>query len=390
MFDAINIATSGLVGFTQELTTISNNVANLNTTGFKGSTTNFSDFFAQGGNTAVSGESGGEAGSGLRTLASVIDFSQGQINTTTTPLDTAISGNGFFVVKTTSGQIMYTRDGEFSFNSKNILVDSNGDHVQALKNGALQDITLTGLTTNPASATKTITLSGTLSTADTTKSISGVTVTDAIGATHTLSVVFTNNTATTPGNWTVAIMDGTTSVATGSVTFTAGTIDPTMNSISFTYSPPGVPAMPLSLTLDPSTTEPSSGSSTLAVETIDGFGQGTVTASSFDANGNLVVTYSNGQTDKSQQLALASFASNDTLVPVSGNNFVTGNEQSVTLGTAQTGVTTIDSSSLEASNVDLSTEFSDIIITQRGYQASSEVISTANQMLDTLIHMKSG
>jgi flagellar hook protein FlgE len=148
--------------------------------------------------------------------------------------------------------------------------------------------------------------------------------------------------------------------------------------------------MPLSLTLDPSTTEPSSGSSTLAVETIDGFGQGTVTASSFDANGNLVVTYSNGQTDKSQQLALASFASNDTLVPVSGNNFVTGNEQSVTLGTAQTGVTTIDSSSLEASNVDLSTEFSDIIITQRGYQASSEVISTANQMLDTLIHMKSG
>jgi flagellar hook protein FlgE len=391
MLDSINIGTSGLIGFSKELQTISNDVANLNTTGFKGSNSEFNALFSQGGNTAISGQQGAQTGSGLGTLPSVINFAQGQVNQTGNDLDVAITGNGFFVVRTTAGQTLYTRDGQFNFNAQGILVTANGDHVQALSpQGALQDITLNNVRTNPAKASTAITMSGTLSTADTDKLISNVVVTDNTGGTHTLSVDFKNNTTTTPGSWLVTIKDGATTVGTGEVRFTtSGTLDPAYSTVSFTYSPSGVAAMPLTITMDPSTTSPTSGTSTLAASSIDGYGSGTMTKSTFDATGNLVITYSNGQTLNSQQLALAVFASSSQLQQVNGNNFKAMSAQGITLGVAKTGTTTINADSLEASNVDLSKEFSAIIITQRGYQAASEIVSTANQMLQTLIQMKS-
>lgn len=389
MLDSINIGTSGLIGFSKELQTISNNVANLNTPGFKGSNSQFTSFFSQGGNSATKGNGGDQTGSGLGTLGSVVNFSQGQVNQTGNDLDAAINGNGFFVLRSTSGQILYTRDGQFQFDAKGILVNANGDHVQAFDaEGALQDISLSGVRTNPASASMAIKMAGSLSTVDTDKLISGVTVTDGAGGTHTLSVNFHNNTAVTPGSWLVTIKDGVTTVGSGEVRFASGLLDPAFSAVSFTYSPAGAAAMPLTLTLDAGSTSPSSGTSSLAVSSIDGFGSGDLTKTTFDASGNLVLSYSNGQTAKPQTLALASFSSINDLHAVNGNNFTTSNQQGVTISVAQTGITTVSADSLEASNVDLSKEFSAIIVTQRGYQAASELISTANQMLDTLMHMK--
>ncbi|MES2933115.1 MAG: flagellar basal-body rod protein FlgF [Pseudomonadota bacterium] len=389
MLGSIHIGTSGLIGFSKQLQTISNNVANLNTPGFKGSNAQFTAFFSEGGNSALRGHGGGQTGSGLGTLPSVVNFSQGQINQTGNDLDAAINGNGFFVLRSTSGQLLYTRDGQFKFDEKGILVNANGDHVQALNaQGVLQDISLNGVRTNSASASSTITMNGTLSNVDTDKLIGGVTVTDSAGGTHTLSVNFHNNTAVTPGSWLVTIKDGTTTVGTGEIRFASGLLDPAFNTVSLTYSPAGAAAMPLTLTMDPSSTNPTSGVSSLAVSSVDGFGTGDLTQTTFDADGNLVLTYSNGQTTKVQTLALATFSSSNDLHAVNGNNFTSTNQQGVSLRVAKTSNTTISADALEASNVDLSQEFSDIIVTQRGYQAASELISTANQMLDTLMRMK--
>ncbi|MFZ6659035.1 flagellar basal-body rod protein FlgF [Undibacterium sp. TJN19] len=389
MLNSIKIATTGLTGFSKELQTISNNVANLNTPGFKGSNAKFSSLFSQEGDSASSGHQGASSGAGLAVLPSVVNFAQGQINQTGNDLDVAVDGNGFFVLHDSRGQTLYTRDGSFKFDSKGFLVDADGNHVQALTNqGVLQDISITGLKNNSASASKAIQLTGRLSTADTDKAVGGVIVTDAVGGSHTLAVNFKNNTAVTPGSWLVTIKDGNDTVATGEVKFINGALDPAHNSISFTYSPAGVSALPLTMTLDASTTSAATGTSTLAVSSIDGYAQGDMSKASFDGEGNLVITYTNGQTSKNQTLALASFSSTDHLVAVSGNKFKSTRQQDVSIGIANSSMSTIDGGSLEGSNVDLSKEFSAIIITQRGYQASSELISTANQMLDTLLHMK--
>lgn len=389
MLDSINIGTSGLIGFSKQLQTISNNVTNLNTPGFKGSNAQFTAFFSQGGNSAMRGQGGGQTGSGLGTLPSVVNFSQGQINQTGNDLDAAINGNGFFVLRSTSGQMLYTRDGQFKFDDKGILVNASGDHVQALNaQGVLQDITLTGARTSPASASTAITMAGSLSTVDADKLISGVTVTDSAGGTHTLSVNFHNNTAVTPGSWLVTITDGATTVGTGEVRFASGLLNPAFNAVSFTYSPTGAAAMPLTLTLDSSSTSPTTGTSSLAASSIDGYGKGELSKTSFDAEGHVVLNYSNGQTTKIQTLALATFSSINDLHQVDGNKFTSSNLQGVILSVAQTGITGISTNSLEGSNVDLSREFSSIIVSQRGYQASSELISTSNQMLDTLMRMK--
>ncbi|WP_374357308.1 flagellar hook protein FlgE [Chitinimonas sp.] len=388
MLNSIDIGTSGLIGFSKELQTISSNVANLNTTGFKGSNAQFSAYFSDGGSEAPG--QGAQQGAGLGTLPSVVDFSHGQINATGNDLDAAIDGDGFFVLKDSTGQTLYTRDGSFQVDAQGYLVSrSNGARVQGFNSaGILQDINVNGLRTNAAKASANVSFAGTLSTADTTKTVSGITVTDAAGGSHSLVAEFKNNNASSSGSWLVTIKDGGTVVDSGEVHFIAGQLDPGHNSVYFTYNPAGVPAMPLTLTLEAGTTSAATGASTLAVSSSDGYGTGTVSKTTFDAEGKLAISYSNGQTVKDQQLAIALFNSTAPLQPVSGNSFINSNPQSVTLGTAGKRGGPIKAASLEASNVDLSKEFSKIIITQRGYQAASELISTANQMLQTLLQMK--
>ena len=389
MLNSINIGTSGLVGFSKELETISNNVANLNTPGFKGASAQFSSLFDAGAGTKAD-KSGTDSGAGLALTKSVIDFSQGQVNKTSNDLDVAIDGAGFFVLKSTDGALSYTRDGRFSFDAKGVLVNAAGDHVQGLgADGALKDVSIADVRTNPAKASTAVTLSGLLATADVTKTISGVQLTDSAGASRTLSLEFKNNTAVTPGSWLVTVKEGSTSVGSGEIRYAAsGQLDPAFASFSVTYAPSGAAPMPLTFTIDAGSTSPATGNSTLAVSNVDGYGTGQLTQATFDATGKLVITYSNAQTDKTQSLALAEFASTDVLKQGLGTSYTAQDTQAVRYGTANGTSSSIDASSLEGSNVDLSRQFSAIIITQRGYQAASELISTANEMLDTLMRMK--
>ncbi len=397
---SIDIGMSGLIGFSQELQTISNNVANLNTPGFKGSESQFSDLFSQDNSTA--GGDGMTTGEGLQVLPAVINFAPGQATQTGVTTNMMNSGNSFFVLKDpTTGQISYTQDGQFSFNSSGILVDSTGKlYVQALgTNGQLTNLTQAGLENNPPQASTTITLDGNLSSTSATVASGTITVYDATGGTHTLTATFTDST-TTPGTWSVSITDvnGNVVATGGSFVFTNGVLSSTSadNSFAFTYSPTGVAAMNLTLKLDPDNTtsiaSSSSSTTALQVESVDGNAGGTVTNASFNSDGTLVMTYSNGQTTNGPTVALANFASTANLsVYGTGNNtFVAPNNNEAQLGTAGSNSAwgTITSGSIEASNVDLSTEFSEIIITQRGYQAASELVSTANQMMQNVLDMK--
>ena len=218
--------------------------------------------------------------------------------------------------------------------------------------------------------------------------IGAVTVTDAAGGTHTLSLEFKNNTTATSGSWLVTVKDGTTTVGSGEVRFANGSLDPNFSTVKVNYQPAGVPAMPLSITMDAAATGVSTGSSSLALSSVDGWGIGTLTSSTFDAAGKLTISYSNGQKTTPQTLALARFDSTTDLDQAHGTSFRSVRPEGGALGVADGTGTTISPDSLEGSNVDLSRQFSAIIVTQRGYQASSELISTANQMLDTLMHMR--
>jgi flagellar hook protein FlgE len=132
-------------------------------------------------------------------------------------------------------------------------------------------------------------------------------------------------------------------------------------------------------------------SSTLAVAQTDGHAAGILTGETFDSTGTLTLSYSNGQTTKGGQLALATFTSPDDLAAISSNEFTLAAGGAAQVGVAGAGAFgTVQSGEVESSNVDLSSEFSALVVMQRGFQASSEVISTASDMLSKLFDITQG
>ncbi|RAN48425.1 flagellar basal-body rod protein FlgF [Herbaspirillum rubrisubalbicans] len=390
MIDSIYIATSGLQGFETGLQNISGNTTNLNTPGFKESTTQFADLFYKGGLSDGSQPNAGQVGVGLQTLGTKINFAQGQFQSTSNNLDLAVDGRGYFVLKGSDGNIHYTRDGEFQFDSSGNLVSStNGQAVMALdSSGNLQPITLNTLTTGPAKTTTTVTFTGNLSSTATSDSINNVTVIDGNGTSHKLSLSFVPVSGS-PGNWSVTVKDGATTVGTGNIAFSSGQPVSGSTTISLTYSPSGAAAMPLTLDFSNNVTSFDSGtSSTLAVNSQDGHASGALLSETFDTSGTLQLKYSNGQTVKTQQLALAQFSSQDDAKQVSSNEFDAVQGHTWLLGVAgANGFGNIQAGEVEMSNVDLSQQFSTLVIMQRGYQASSQIITTANDMMTQLFGM---
>lgn len=403
MLESINIGLTGLIGYSKDLSVIGNNAANLNTPGFKSQQLNFADLFYQSqmsfshdGNTRF------DIGAGLSTGSTRRNFKQGEMRQTGGEQDVAIEGNGFFVVRR-DGQTFYTRAGQFSFDEQGYLVSaSQRARVAAFSGGALRDININGLRTQAGRPTTRINFSGVLNTNDASTSphtVGSITAFDAAGGQHTLSVRFTNNTAVTPGSWNVEVRDQRNTVlTTGEIRFDgAGTPSAGFNSLVFNWTPPGVNSSSVELFFgDPGSTTAarslSAASSSLVFDSQDGRAVGGVTRASFDAQGFLVLTYSNTETLKVDRLALASFQFVQGLEPLEGNLFAQTQDTpgDRTLGVAGEGVFgKVASGSIEISNVDLAQEFSSLIISQRGYQASSQVIGAANEMIQQLFDMKS-
>lgn len=393
MLDSIYIAMTGLHGYEEGLRVISNDTTNMNTPGFKGSSLQFSDlFYSTGG---LAGQDGGHSSSqfgfGLNTLGTILNFQQGQLQTTGNDLDLAVDGQGLFVLKAADGSIHYTRDGQFKFDASGNLVSSaTGEQVMGLDStGSLTAISIATLKTNAAKATSSVTFSGNLSSTSTGQTVGSISVLDASGSAHTLSAKLAPVSGK-PGSWTVTVLDGTTTVGSGTIAFINGQPDPANATVSLNYTPSGQSAIPLTLDFSKNVTSFDSGSqSTLAVASQDGFGAGALTKATFDNTGTLVLTYSNGQTSKGTRLALGRFSSPDAVQAVGNNEFKAVDGKSWETGAAGSDAFgTVRSGMVEISNVDLSQEFSNLVIMQRGYQASSQVVSTANDMLTELFAMR--
>lgn len=394
MLESIHIGMSGLIGYSKGLRVIANNTANLNTPGFKGASLQFSDMFYSSDNSAGTSM----LGHGLDTGATRLSFRQGELRGSGNPLDLAIDGLGFFIVREPDGTLAYTRAGQFSFDVSNMLSERNsGAAVMGLgKDGELLPVSLDGLASTAATPTSTVRLAGNLSSTASTQAVEGLTAIDSLGTRHTLRAVFSSASSsgsgpgTQTGRWLLQLYEGSTLVGTQPVVFSDGKPTAASERLTFQYTPAGLAGMPLVLELGSNVSSYAAGTlSSLAFSSQDGMPAGSLTATDFDADGVLKLRYSNGQSKDGIRLALARFMSEDDVLAVGGNRFVAADGASWIRGAAGDGAFgVIRAGSVEISNVDLSQEFSDLVIMQRGYQASSQIISTANELLQELFSMK--
>ena len=393
MLDSIHIGVTGLLAYQQGLRVIANNTANLDTPGYKSSTLQFADLFYAGRQSGSGGSL--QLGHGLEATGTHLDFRAGDLRQSGNDLDLAVEGEGLFVLRDAQDRTRYTRAGTFQFDAEGALVDrTDGSKVLGRDaSGQLVEISLAGSRVSAGKATGVAHFTGNLSSTATEQTVA-VKVFDAAGQEHALTLKLTNTntntSATNAGSWQAELLDGATSLGTSEIVFADGHPTVATQKPSFSFTPAGGAAQQIVLDLSSDVTSFAAGSlSTLAMTSQDGYGAGELTKASIDAAGTLVLAYSNGQTGKGARLALARFSTPDAVEDVGGNRFAEANGIAWELGTAgDGGFGAVRAGMLEMSNVDLSREFSELVVMQRGYQASSQVVSTANDMLQELFGIK--
>jgi flagellar hook protein FlgE len=398
MLDSLFVGESGLTTFSRNLSVIGNNVSNMNTPGFKSSQMAFAELVYRN---AISDGAAGlrlQLGGGVGAGATRVLFSQGDLRETGRDTDLAVDGNGFFILRA-AGETFYTRNGEFQFDDAGFLVSpSSGARVAGLENGVLRDIGIAHLRASPPRATATIRLADNLSTGDTAHDVT-VNVFDAAGASHALTLRFTNNSGVTPRSWLFEVRDASNALlSSGEVRFNGdGSPAAGFNTHAFTFSRPGAPSSVMTVdfgtpgTFSGATQFSGGADSSLKLLSQDGFAAGALSSVRFDAEGVLVASYTNGQTRREQQVALAFFAAPEALELEGGSLFVNRAGERPLLGAPGQGVFgALAPGHLESANVDLAQQFSELIVSQRGYQASSQIVSAANEMMQQLLDLRSG
>lgn len=395
MFGSVYTGLSGLMTFARGLDVISNNVANLNTPGHKGNDLLFEDLFyryrfsADAGGDAV----GSEVGNGVSGRRTVVREAQGEIRETGNDTDVAIDGNGFFILRD-GKETFYTRAGQFEIDRDGYLVDRNSQaRVAGLRDGDLVDINVSSLRSSRPKATSEIVLVNNLSRSASEHEVRDVEVFDSVGGSHLINLRFINTNAT----WSVEVTDADDNpIASGGEILFQGNGSPQAgaNTYSFDFAPANV--APSRITLDfgepgsfTGATSFSSGTtSDLAVESQDGYANGALIRLGFARDGALTAEYSNGKSDESTRLALAWFEDLQALRQLGGGLFQPDRNQAPVIDRATHGVMgEIKEKSIELSNVDLTLEFTDLIIMQRGFQGSSQVLTVANEMMQQLLDM---
>jgi flagellar hook protein FlgE len=380
--------------YSRGLQTISNNVANLNSPGFKATATNFSDVFSYGGGglTFFSGLGSAQAGNGVRFSEARVDFGQGDLRQSDGDLDLAIQGSGFLVLLK-DGKTYYSRTGQFIVDTDGFVSQTGGTgyRLGVLDGtGRAVALNLDSKRTSAPIATTTVKLSDNLSSSATTATISDIAVYDALGGKQTWQAKFDKVTDAT-GVWTVTITDQTGSeVGKQTLKFVGSTVDPAANKLTFTKAISDT--NPLSVVLDFSSgvTSFSAGTtSTLRAASVDGNGVGALTTVTIDEQGQVKLTYSNSKTDLQGFVALADFRDPQQLRRLSGGLFENaGNGPVRMISSGTEGIGRLLSKQSEASNVDLSQQFGDLILIQRGFQASSQVVSITNDMIQQLFGIR--
>lgn len=392
MLDTILIGTSSMQAHSKGLKVIGNNLANVNTPGFKGSQLEFAALFDQGANPhQAQGKSipAGQ-GQGLQTVGSLIDFRAGADQATGDPLDVKIDGNGFLAVKR-GADVLYTRNGNLELNPAGQLVTGAGDVVLGLDgSGGVSEMSTVGLDHSTPRVTSSVRFTGNLNAAVVSPpvdaTVGNVRVFGADGVAHTLKLSVRNNGG---GSFTATVSNALgATVATQAIQFSAaGAAQAGSDTVTFSFTPPGGAAMALSFSFAGVTAV--GGTNSLAFNAQDGYPGGTRVAQSIDPDGFLSIQYSNGQTQRGSRLALADFDSDADLLDAGGSMFRARAGAQVRVGAAgEQGLGRLVSGHREGSNVDLAREFSNLIVMQRGYQAASHVVSVANDMIQELFDMK--
>jgi len=434
---AIFTGVSGLLAHQRRMDVIANNIANVNTTGFRGSRVLFQDLLSQtlSGARGALGDYGGtnpkQVGLGVGLASIDVNHSQGSLQSTGFTGDIAVQGNGFFVLRD-GGALRFTRDGSFTLNPNGELIDpATGALVQGYladadgvvdPNQEITNIVIPVGGTAIARATTVATLTGNLSSEATSGDtvIRNIQVYDSLGELREVQLTFTRQPQQDVGgtlynawNWEAAYTNDdtpptTTTVGSGTVLFDSDGAfydEGTVAGGVFTPRAPGVPeisipqaafgaletfpAVPFEFELDFSAVTELAADSDLTVSTQDGFPPGILQTFSVGMGGVINGVFSNGLTRTIGQVALATFANDGGLARVANNMFrSTSNSGSPRIGVAGSGGRgDVIGGVLERSNVDLATEFSNLIITQRGFQANARTITTADTLLQETVNL---
>ncbi len=401
MFSAI----SGLRAHQTKLDVTGNNIANVNTVGFKSSQTVFEDTLSQAirNGSAPTADSGGtnpaQVGLGVKVAGITTNFGQGSTQNTGRSTDFMISGDGFFVTKA-GNESLFTRAGSFDYDGAGNLVTPDGAQLQGWMatngavntNGAIGNITVPfGQVMAPTATTKSA-VTGNLSTSavvaaagppavEATTVQTQVTAYDSLGTAHQIAVTLTK---TGPTTWSAAASENGTAVGTPlAITFDA------------TGRPTGTPTMTVpagagSFTVDLAGLTQYGGKSSLTPSGVDGNAMGTLQSISLSGDGTVMGVYSNSLREPIGKLALASFANPSGLAKAGNSSFRVGdNSGAANIGEAGAGGRgNLTSGALEMSNVDLAEEFTGLIVAQRGFQANSRVISSSDEILQDLVNLK--
>ena len=385
---------SGLRSHQTMLDVTGNNIANVNTTGFKASQIQFQDTLSQmlnaasGAQDGVGGQNPAQVGLGVQVAGITTNFTQGAAQLTGRSTDMMISGDGFFVVRQGTQQY-YTRAGSFDFDSTGQMVlPGDGAIVQGWAadaagkidtSGQVGDIKVGVGTVMPAKATTRAPFSGNLQADAADGKIQTITVKayDALGNAREIALEFEKG----PAGWTVAATDGTNSYPKTALAFDA----------SGALAPPTAPTFALgTVQVDISGVTGMAGVDTIAADKQDGYAAGILESFTLGSDGTITGSFSNGLKQALGKIAMASFTNPSGLSKAGGSLFTTTvNSGDAQIGSAGTGGRgTMSSGSLEMSNVDLSTEFTQLIIAQRGFQANSRVITTSDEVLQELVNLK--
>ena len=381
---------SGLRSHQTMLDVTGNNIANVNTTGFKSSQTQFQDALSQvvqnasGAQAGTGGTNPAQVGLGVRVAGVTTNFTQGASQLTGRSTDMMIQGDGFFVVRK-GADTFYTRAGGFDFDATGQMVlPGEGALVQgwAAVNGVidtnspLTDLKVPAGTLMAAVPTTAANYTGNLQSdaANGTTLERAITVYDSTGVERDVTLSFTKAAA----GWSLSATDGVATSAYGPVTFNgAGALT---SAATLTLG---------AVTVDLSKVTGFAGVQTVAASTQDGHSAGTLQAFSLGADGTITGSFSNGLKQAVGRIALGSFTNPAGLEKAGGSLFRTtvnsGNAQVGAAGTGGRGG--LAGGALEMSNVDLSSEFTNLIIAQRGFQANSRVITTSDELLQELVNL---
>jgi flagellar hook protein FlgE len=409
---------SGLDTHATAMQVIGDNIANVKTTGFKGSSTHFEDVLGA----SLSGVSGGnQTGAGSAVSSVDGNFTQGSLETTDVSTDVAINGQGFFVVQEPlTSELFYTRAGHFVIDNQGYYVNSQGYQVQGYQydntgTNLIQNLTDIQINQNsmiPPSVTSEIDMVLNLDVSETplvwdmtnptttSHFTTGLSIFDSLGQSHQVQVYFTK-TADQTWAWN-AVMDGSDiqggtpgvlqSFGTGVINFdTSGALTSAMPVNFYTGALTFANGItPSAVTVDFTNTTQFGSAANIQTLTQNGYAAGTVSMVSIDEEGNVVANYTNGTRRNIARLALSDFPNLNGL----GRKGDTLYQATTTSGDplynmpGVGGMGTISASMLEESNVDLAAEFIKMIIIQRGYQANTKVITTTDEMLAQLMNIR--